>query len=460
MRIVCTVSRMADPLRRRLWLKWQGYLSALLILAIGALAGYLSLRYERIYDWTAARRHTISEATQTVLAGLDQPVTVSAYMAKASPLREQARFLLERYQRVKPDMVLEFVDPDLDPDRVRKAGVRFDGEMVVRYGEREQHVDGVSEDSLTNALQSLARGGERWLAFVQGHGERDPQGKANHDLGLFGTQLSNRGFRVQPLVLAQTAAVPDNTALLVIASPQSDWLDAEVSVVRDYLQRGGNLLLLTEPGPPRGLGSLLTELGVGTRPGTIVDPTSQKLGLDNAALTLIAEYPAHPATAGFKILTLFPYAAALQLQPADGWEHAALLETADGAWAETDAMSGNVAFDDGADAPGPLTVGVAMTRPGKGAAGSSQQRVAVIGDGDFLSNTYLGNSGNLDLGMRLFTWLTGDDRLIAIPARTAPDATLELSRPATLFIGFGFLFALPLALLAAGARIWYVRRRR
>jgi ABC-type uncharacterized transport system involved in gliding motility auxiliary subunit len=86
--------------------------------------------------------------------------------------------------------------------------------------------------------------------------------------------------------------------------------------------------------------------------------------------------------------------------------------------------------------------------------------VAVIGDGDFLSNTYLGNSGNLDLGLRLFTWLTGDDELIAITARTAPDATLELSRAATLAIGFGFLFVLPVLLLAAGGRIWYRRRRR
>ncbi len=451
---------MAEPISRRLWLKWQGYLSAVLIIAIGGLAAYLSLRHERVYDWTAARRHTIAEASRTVLATLDKPVLVSAYMAKSSPLREQARFLVERYQRVKPDVSLEFVDPDRDPERTRQAGVRFDGELIVRYGEREQHVDGVTEEALTNALQSLARGGERWVAFAQGHGERDPQGQANRDLGQFGAQLSHRGFKVQPLLLAATPAVPDNAALLVIASPQSDWLAAETGVVQDYLGRGGNLLLLTEPGPQRGLDSLLKDLGIGVQAGTIVDPTSQKLGLDNAALTLIANYPDHPATRGFKVLTLFPYAAGLSAQPADGWRPAPLLETAAGAWAETGEMSGNVEFDAAADTRGPLAVGIALTREKPGASGPGSQRVAVIGDGDFLSNTYLGNSGNLDLGLRLFTWLTGDDALIAIPARTAPDGTLDLSRAATLAIGFGFLFVLPLLLLAAGARIWYRRRRR
>jgi ABC-type uncharacterized transport system involved in gliding motility auxiliary subunit len=129
-------------------------------------------------------------------------------------------------------------------------------------------------------------------------------------------------------------------------------------------------------------------------------------------------------------------------------------------------MDGDVMFDVGKDVVGPLTIGYAMSRevtPDPVATGDANptkhQRVMVIGDGDFLSNSYLGNSGNLDLGLRLFNWLSGDDRLVNIPARTAPDATLDLSRTATLLVGLGFLVALPLALLATGAAIWLKRRR-
>lgn len=86
--------------------------------------------------------------------------------------------------------------------------------------------------------------------------------------------------------------------------------------------------------------------------------------------------------------------------------------------------------------------------------------MAVIGDGDFLSNTYLGNGGNLNLGINIINWLSRDDNLIAISATTAPDTQLNLSRNAALLIGFGFLFALPLALFAAGWMIWLKRRRR
>lgn len=82
----------------------------------------------------------------------------------------------------------------------------------------------------------------------------------------------------------------------------------------------------------------------------------------------------------------------------------------------------------------------------------------VIGDGDFLANTYLGNAGNLDLGLRLFNWLTFDDQFIDIPAKTASDRKLQLTENTVMVMGFGFLVILPLLLIATGIFIW--RRRK
>ena len=84
----------------------------------------------------------------------------------------------------------------------------------------------------------------------------------------------------------------------------------------------------------------------------------------------------------------------------------------------------------------------------------------VIGDGDFLSNTYLGNGGNMDLGLHIANWLTHDDQLINIPAKRANDVNLQLSKNAQLIIAFGFLFVIPLALAAGGFGIWWQRRKR
>ena len=101
-------------------------------------------------------------------------------------------------------------------------------------------------------------------------------------------------------------------------------------------------------------------------------------------------------------------------------------------------------------------IGYALSRK----AARGQQRVLVIGDGDFLSNAYLGNAGNLDLGLNLVRWATGQDRLLDIPAKTAVDLELNLSRTALIVIGFGFLLVLPAGLALTGGIIWWRRRRR
>jgi len=84
----------------------------------------------------------------------------------------------------------------------------------------------------------------------------------------------------------------------------------------------------------------------------------------------------------------------------------------------------------------------------------------VIGDADFLTNSYLGNVGNLELGMSIVNWLSQDEAFVSIPVRTARDRTLNLGRNAQLALGLIFLALLPLVMVASGVTIWWRRRKR
>ncbi|MCU0936212.1 MAG: GldG family protein [Gammaproteobacteria bacterium] len=457
--------------KSRLRLRLENLAFHLLFLGAVGLAAYLTTRYHIQVDWTASGRNTLSEASQTLLGRLDGPVAVTAYAREDEVLRGRVRDLVERYRRHKPDLSLSFVNPDTAPDRVRELGIAVDGELVVDLAGRKEHVQTLSEQALTNALQRVARGGDRYVVFLTGHGERDPRGQANHDLRDWARQLEQRGLRVETVNLAETGAVPGNTSVLVIAGPQARLLPGEVEILRGYLDRGGNLLWLADPGDLRGLEPLAEPLGLELQPGTIVDPTTQLFGIDNPAMTLITQYPLHPVTERFDLVTVFPMAAALTARPSGSWQPEPLLTTAARAWSETGELAGEVRLDPGKDVEGPLDVGFALTRPREGslapagppglpAASSPSQRVAVVGDGDFLSNSFLGNGGNLDLGLNLVNWLSSDDELIAIPATVAPDTRLVLSDTAVMVIGVGFLAALPLGLALTGVLVWYRRRRR
>ena len=157
-------------------------------------------------------------------------------------------------------------------------------------------------------------------------------------------------------------------------------------------------------------------------------------------------------------MTLFPIASALATSPKGDWHAAAILRTEPRAWAES---SRQAEYNAGKDERGPLTVGVALTREvGDDEAAKHSQRIALIGDGDFVSNTFIGNAGNLELGNRLVNWLSHEDAFVNIPARAAPDVQLNLSEARGLVIGFSFLLLIPGALLASGITIWMKRRKR
>ncbi len=428
----------------------------LLAAAVG-LTGWLSLAYDQAWDWTAAGRNSLSEPSRQVLARLQGPLEILAFAPAGSPLRKTLSELVDRYRRVRGDIHLRFVDPQTEPELARDLGVQVPGELVLQYQGRSEHLRRLDEQSFTDAVEGLADRGDQWIAQLAGHGERNLGGQANHDLGDFGAALTQKGFRVQTLNLAASGAIPDNIGLLVVAGPRVDLLPGEWALLRSYIASGGHLLWLMDPDDPIGAGVISGLFGLRVLPGVIVDPTSAALGIDDPAMALVTAYPSHPATANLSQVSLFPHAAALELRPGSGWQAIPLLSTGQRSWNETGPLKGQLQRDPAAgEREGPLAIGYALTR----AQGRSEQRVLVIGDGDFLSNTFLGNAGNLDLGLNLVRWAAARDRMLDIPAKTAGDLELQLSRTATALIGFGFLLVLPLGLASTGALIWWHRRRR
>ena len=182
--------RLDPSLRRRLWLQNQGF-TLLFVLVIGLLA-WLSTRYPLQADWTANGRNTLSAASQTLLAQLDEPVRITAYVREHPALRDAIARLIGRYQRYMPDLTLHFANPDLLPDRARELGITQDGELYVEYCGRGEKLQQLNEQALTQVLQRLNRPGEQVVVFLDGHGERKPFGIANHDLGTFGGVGENR----------------------------------------------------------------------------------------------------------------------------------------------------------------------------------------------------------------------------------------------------------------------------
>jgi len=436
-------------------LKNWGITLALLCL-ISALA-WLSSRYSVETDITRNNSNSLSQASQKLLESLPGKIELSAYIKKEPALRSQIAQLVDRYKLHKADLILTFIDPDSQPEKVRELNIDATGAFIVEYQGRTEKLNFIDESSLTNALLQLANAEERWVTFLTGHGERAPDGIANFDLGQFGKELDRRKIKAQALNLSTMPDIPGNSALLVLSAPAVPLLAGEIELIKRYIQQGGNLLLLTDPGN-RHLDALLQTLGLRQLPGTLVDSSSKLYGINDPSFVLTSNNPPHPITQGFQTISLYPVAAALEIGEETDFKAVELLKSATQSWTETGPIAGKILFDaDGNEKQGPLTFAYALTRD---LDKQKQQRIVVVGDGDFLSNAYLGNVGNLDIGLRMTNWLIHDDRFINVPAKIATDKSLQLTQTSVAVIGFGFLVIIPLLLMGTGFYIWRKRKQR
>ncbi len=440
------------------WLIQNGVFVVLLLLLIGLL-GYLAWETRVQWDVSQNKRNSLSQASVEALQKMSGPISVTIYATtqdvRLGDIRKIMGDFLALYQRVKPDLTLTFIDPVEQPKLAQEAGIQVNGEMVVAFAGRNEHLTTVNEQAFTNLLMRLTRSSEKLVMTLTGHGERRLDGAANHDLGEFGKQLALKGFKTGALNLAIAQDVPTNVSMLIIASPQVGLLEGEVDKLLAYIERGGNLLWLIDQEPLRGLQPLAEKLELTLTPGVVIDPQTQQL---KAPITfaLGANYGQHPVTHNFDYITVFPFARQIIANENQEWNSVSLVEVAQGGWVENGRLEGDITFDQTYDVPGPVSIAAALSR----ILQDREQRVVVIGSGHFLANTYLGNGSNLDFGINLLNWLTGDEDLIAIQPRATLDSNLTFSQSALTVMAVGFLIILPLIFLMSGVVVWWRRRRR
>lgn len=448
--------------RTRLNIRLQNAVFTILLITITVLLAWLSHYYSLQADWTRDGRHTLSKISVKVLDSMPEVINVTAFASSQEGIRTSIQELFERYQRHKSDVVLKFIDPTTSPTEARKQGVQQDGELVIEYEGRAEHLTDLSEQEVTNALQRLGRKENKTIVFLEGHGERSPHNFANFDYSEWATQLKSRGFKVEAVNLSKTPSLPEKTDVLVLSNPEVPVVSGEVNILLNYIEKGGSLIWFIDPSQSLlGLEELAKKFNLMVQPGIIIDLVSSQL-FGKASVVSVTQYGKHPITQDLAYSTFFPQACGLSVSPPEGWEYKALLTSNPQAWSETSSLSsGSAKFDEKNDIMGPLDIGVALTHklPKTEQQEVIEQRVVLIGDGDFASNAFLGSSGNADLVMKILNWTAHEDKFIEIPSKNASDLDFRLTSEAAIALGLIFLILLPLGLFGTGMVIWWRRRK-
>jgi ABC-type uncharacterized transport system involved in gliding motility auxiliary subunit len=449
--------------------------SAVLIAALLVALNYLGTTHHLRWDFTATREHSLSPQTIKVLRSLPGPIEAVAFPSGDGAGR--SRDMLSTYQYYSKNFQFRIVDPDRNPGEAQKFKITSYGQIVLTRGKATYTIDSGTEDQLTNGILHVLETAKKSVYVLQGDGEVPLDDFTRNGMGTAKQTLTGKGFDVKALFLAQTGRVPEDAAVVIVASPTRDLLPQAREALERYYQGGGKLLLMVDPPTPPEIRSWLgTTFHVDAPGGVIIDPVSRLLGGD-FAVPIVTQYPYNDITQNFTLQTAFPVSTPLVPQAkVAGVTITPVVKSSDSSYVKVNLDSKNIRFEPGTDIKGPVILAVEVTpaaagstppasaqKPGTPAATAPKPSgpkgsAVIMGNSGFIRNTYIGLVGNRDLFTSAVAWLTQSGNLVSIAPRTSPFDPFIIAGPQGRYLFVGSVIGVPLVLLLIGGAV-YARRR-
>jgi ABC-type uncharacterized transport system involved in gliding motility auxiliary subunit len=471
--------------QNRTWSYGTGaVLSSLFFLGILAFIVLIAERHPWRVDMTESGAFTLSEQTRNILNSLEQPITIKAFYATASPEQTKATDVLETYRYACRKLSYEFVDPDRQPEIAKHYEVRSYGTLVLEGYGRRQTIQTADEESITNAILKLSRNEQKKIYFLSGHGERSTQKNEKDGYSTVREALEKENYAISDMNLLQQAQIPADAALVVVAGPEKPLFPQELATLKAYLEGGGRLMVLLNPFKDGGMKEFLKGYGVEVGEDIVIDKLSRVFG-GSYLMPVVMQYGHHRISENFDLATFYPEARSVvpAKDPPPGIQLEVLASTSENAWAErnlNEIKGGEVSYDEKEDVPGPISLivlseidldqaklgesKVVPDREEKNVSededqkGARQAFLVVAGDSDFADNTYFGLSGNADLFLNIVNFLAEEQNLVKIKPRDRSHQPMLMTQTQAWIVFLVVMVLVPLMVLFSGLVVYRVRR--
>jgi len=442
-----------------------GFNSAVMVLLLLGIIGFVeavSYRHSARLDLTSNKRHSLSPQTIQLLRGLKTGVNAVAFFRSDQPGKRVAEDLFKQYARYAGGkFTWRAVDPDREPGLARRYAIESYGTVVLETKERSEKVTDAEEEKLTNGLVKLTRSGKRAVYVVQGHGEHELTNTDRPGFSEAKKALEGANYEVKPLVLARSAQIPDDAAVLILPGPRTDLLAPELAALDNYVGRGGKLLVMADPvilsgSPVDPMKDFLGRYGFTIGNDLIIElnPIGRLFGI-GPEVPIIQQYDPHPITRDMAGLsTLFPItrSVATAQTPPTGMNLTTLAKTSAESWAETsreELQQGQVKPDPG-ETRGPLPVAAVATK--------DKARIVVYGTSSFAANQFLNLQGNRDFFLNTVSWLAEEEDQISIRPKESRSTPVFLTSQQAQAVFFLPVVVLP-GIVLIGGIVAVIRRR-
>lgn len=470
-------------------------LQSALLIALLAVLSLLARAHAKRFDLTSESTFTVPAATDDLLRHLPHDLTIwmsnemystsqdrslgtavdrTLKLLREFELRNPAKIKLRvvssgqaepEFQRnwatVQPATV--YLLADFGGGRVNKKAVEvyqlYHGDHAT--GELGQYR---GEPVLAQAIRDLGGATKRVLYETEGHGEMPTADQ--RQLGVFKELLQrNEGVEFKRLPMTDVKAVPPDCDVLCVLGPAQPFSDYEIGLLKDYVERGGSLLVALRPRVKSGLEAFLEEYGVKVGDNVVLDAAqSNPSGMSHL---LLRDFNAHDINQGMAGLT-FLMADSCTVDPIEkndsAWKITPLVMTGPSAWEETGPTGpGTRPKLDGKERQGSLKLIVAVEKPAARPSDEHHKtaKIVVWGSVAPFTNPYFSSRASeyqWTYIVNHFRWLA-DRRLLAIEHAKVEVKPLEMSAAALSRLWWAAQIGFPAFAVALGVIAWVLRRK-
>ncbi len=283
------LNKIIDILKSK-WLANTGKTAILIALIIIIFLG-MNLIVQKInpkdIDLTPDKLYSLSDESRRIVGALPEEDEIEIYMCDFKdndPIVEMIKQYTQENKNIKVEAIENL---DERPDLKTKYGIDTGFyTIVIASGEKQkiftqyefssydqitgQSID-LTEQKMTNGIVSVSSIGQITPVYMlTGHEEYS----IHNYMTYFNTLLELENYEVKELDLLSQMNVPEECRALIIASPKKDITDGEASAIKAYIEKGGNILWLSDTysseGETPNLKSILDLYGVTVRQDGIV----------------------------------------------------------------------------------------------------------------------------------------------------------------------------------------------
>ena len=450
------------------------------IVVINLIVGAMSAKHT-MFDVSSQKLYTIGDETKSVLKNLDKDVQIY-YMTSNDDEDPTITMMLENYMAESKHIKVEKKDPEVFPGFVSQYSDESlsVNSLIVVCGERVKCLDYSSdiyvstinsttyeatnteydgEGQVTSAINYVTSDEDLKVYNITGHSEAE----IDDDLMK---QYDKLNITIEDLALLTADAIPEDAAAIIISSPTTDYSEDDVKKVEDYLNAGGDALVIANYSDDKmeRFTKMLADYNIELLDGVIFEGDANHY-INQNPMYLV------PTLSTTSTLTnsisngyvFFPIAQGMrQLDNDDAITVESILTTTNEAYVKTNVQGmESYAMEDG-DIAGPFIVGATVYKTVKDGSYDDQMRMAVFTSASFAMGSAddMVSGSNFKLLDNSMSWLINISEDSTIESKNIELDYLTVTSSKVLRWTVILVAVIPALCLILGGGIWFLRRRK